>query len=462
MSSISDLRKLSNIISNAVDRIEDICAAKGLEFPSLDKSFSRGDEAAREIPEVYEATNLITSAAGQLAAMARSPAMMMIDVSFKCFQGTALKIAWEADAAEYLRAHGPSHVSDIAKHRDISANKLGRILRLLATTSYVFREVSPDIFANNRLSSLLDSGSSLDNLRSNRNAKYNGLPAYLDLNLEFGAQAAKQLLQTLFDPSTAHSLNFEESALLASYGTKGSLFDYIKRPENERHEKRFDAATASLTAISSFDWARLAKGSIVVDVGGGKGSQSLILARNFPHLCLVIQERDVVIPDAEKYWVEEGMADVVESGRAKLQVHDFFTPQPVKDAAVFYVRGVLLDWPDEYCTTILRNLHDAATPETQLVLQDIITFHACPDPAAEGYKEGLLSVPPEPILANWGVANSYPYYLDMALLNAFHTRSRTVAEYTELLRKGGWKVEDLRHGSLPLAVANQTIIAVPI
>ena len=94
-------------------------------------------------------------------------------------------------------------------------------------------------------------------------------------------------------------------------------------------------------------------------------------------------------------------------------VHDFFTPQPIKDAAIFYLRGVLLDWPDEVGLGILRNLRDAATPATRLVVQDIIASHACPDPAAEGYEQGLLSIPPQPLPVNWGVANSVPYYLDM-------------------------------------------------
>jgi hypothetical protein len=82
-STISDLRKLSSIINSAIDRIEGVCNAKGVDFPSLDTPFSRESEATRTIPEIYDATNLITSAASQLAAMARSPAMMMIDVSFK-------------------------------------------------------------------------------------------------------------------------------------------------------------------------------------------------------------------------------------------------------------------------------------------------------------------------------------------------------------------------------------------
>ena len=38
-----------------------------------------------------------------------------------------------------------------------------RILRLLAT-NYIFTEVTPDVFANNRLSSTLDSGKSVEEL----------------------------------------------------------------------------------------------------------------------------------------------------------------------------------------------------------------------------------------------------------------------------------------------------------
>ena len=40
---------------------------------------------------------------------------------------------------------------------------LARVLRLLAT-NYVFTEVSPDVFANNRLSSVLDTGKSVEEL----------------------------------------------------------------------------------------------------------------------------------------------------------------------------------------------------------------------------------------------------------------------------------------------------------
>jgi hypothetical protein len=38
-----------------------------------------------------------------------------------------------------------------------------RILRLLAT-NHIFTEVSPDVFANNRLSSVLDTGKSVEEI----------------------------------------------------------------------------------------------------------------------------------------------------------------------------------------------------------------------------------------------------------------------------------------------------------
>jgi ubiquinone/menaquinone biosynthesis C-methylase UbiE len=44
----------------------------------------------------------------------------------------------------------------------------------------------------------------------------------------------------------------------------------------------------------------LAQGSTVVDVGGGIGTQSLVLARAFPDLELVVQDREGVIPDGNK------------------------------------------------------------------------------------------------------------------------------------------------------------------
>lgn len=53
-----------------------------------------------------------------------------------------------------------------------------------------------------------------------------------------------------------------------------------------------------LIAIAGFDWKGLPKDSVVVDVGGGVGSQTMVLAKAFDHLKFVVQDRSAVISDS--------------------------------------------------------------------------------------------------------------------------------------------------------------------
>jgi O-methyltransferase domain len=50
--------------------------------------------------------------------------------------------------------------------------------------------------------------------------------------------------------------------------------------------------------LAGYDWERLPEGSLVVDVGGGVGAQSLTVAQHHPQLRFVIQDRESVLGDA--------------------------------------------------------------------------------------------------------------------------------------------------------------------
>lgn len=50
----------------------------------------------------------------------------------------------------------------------------------------------------------------------------------------------------------------------------------------------------------AFNWKSLAKGSVVVDVGGGLGTASLPLARDFPGIQVVVQDLPGVIVEAKQ------------------------------------------------------------------------------------------------------------------------------------------------------------------
>jgi hypothetical protein len=69
---------------------------------------------------------------------------------------------------------------------------------------------------------------------------------------------------------------------------------------------RHSEYTLNICALLGFDWHLLPKGSIMVDVGGGIGSTSMLLASAFSSaegglgLKFVIQDRPVVVEMGEK------------------------------------------------------------------------------------------------------------------------------------------------------------------
>lgn len=55
-----------------------------------------------------------------------------------------------------------------------------------------------------------------------------------------------------------------------------------------------------MALCAAFDWADLPEDALVVDVGGGIGTVSIELAKAFPKLKLLVQDRSKVIEDGKK------------------------------------------------------------------------------------------------------------------------------------------------------------------
>jgi len=51
---------------------------------------------------------------------------------------------------------------------------------------------------------------------------------------------------------------------------------------------------------ASYDWKSLPEGSVVVDVGGGIGTVTKVLANAHPHLRFIIQDQPKVVEDGLK------------------------------------------------------------------------------------------------------------------------------------------------------------------
>ncbi|KAI0339260.1 hypothetical protein BDW22DRAFT_1431862 [Trametopsis cervina] len=288
-----------------------------------------------------------------------------------------------------------------------------------------------------------------------------------------------------------------------AFNTKMRYFEWLEKSENSFRFKRFGKAMTGTggwevpgSVITGFHWHELPTRSVVVDVGGGIGSTSMLLANAFPHLRFIIQDRPPVVEMGVMAW-RARYPEVLDSGRVAFQPHDFFKTQLPFPAelncsrlshesesanetegcdptlsnrlfkapapAVFLMRVITHDWPDSYVTRILLQLRRAAGPDTKLVIADFVLPLACADEvedvvsasvddldgAMNGLKGSKQPLPgtvrtlaPEgsSLLANLGKANAHAYWLDLTMRAMFNSQERTLRELSAVTLSAGWKI----------------------
>lgn len=101
--------------------------------------------------------------------------------------------------------------------------------------------------------------------------------------------------------------------------------------------------------VRGYDWAEIGEG-IIVDIGGSLGSLSIAIARDFPLLRFIVQDRPEVIS------LGRGSLPSDLQARVEFMEHDFFREQPIKDADIYILRWILHDWSDMYAARILQRL----------------------------------------------------------------------------------------------------------
>jgi demethylsterigmatocystin 6-O-methyltransferase len=111
---------------------------------------------------------------------------------------------------------------------------------------------------------------------------------------------------------------------------------------------------------------------LFVDVGGGFGWQCQALRKAYPNLAgrIVLQDRQDII---EKGLVAEEAAPNRELG-IEAASYDFFTPQPIKSARAYFLRGILHNWDDQRCLQILKHQADAMSSggTSTLLIEDFV------------------------------------------------------------------------------------------
>ncbi|RYP12601.1 hypothetical protein DL765_007232 [Monosporascus sp. GIB2] len=174
------------------------------------------------------------------------------------------------------------------------------------------------------------------------------------------------------------SEKINETAFNIAFDTDLPYFPYLKsRPDLEAE---FDSYMQSQSKVhhgakvehllGGFDWGSLREGSQVVDVGGGSGGASLVVARVFKTLRFVVQDQATLIDHARNQKAKAADDEVWQ--RIELQGHDFFDPQPVIGTDVYLLRMIIHDWPDEKAVRILQQLAKAMKPGSRILIMDMV------------------------------------------------------------------------------------------
>lgn len=152
-------------------------------------------------------------------------------------------------------------------------------------------------------------------------------------------------------------------------------------------------------------------------MGGNLGRDALFFRRRFPDLKgrVICQDLPDVITSAKS----------VASQDVEMVPHDFFTPQPVQNAAIYFLHFVLHDWSNDDCVRILRRIRDAMGPKSKIIVNELV-------------------IPEDPEkLKGMEVATS----LDWIVMAAHAARERTEAGWKALIEEAGLLIGGIWMGS---------------
>ncbi|KAK1230372.1 hypothetical protein PQX77_006543 [Marasmius sp. AFHP31] len=453
----SEVHQLLALITNSIASFE----KTGALFPDLnDVSSLMLPESGKNNEQTKHLSAVIVAAALQLAAIFQSPQNLLLNLASGAYKTAALRVCLEGNVTEILREAGPkgAHVREISAINGLDPKILARFLRYLAAL-HIYRELSPGVFANNRISAVMDTGKNVKELFDSTDevAKAAMLswetitdpayPAITPLNKTFPHRCASE--------NHEHEQNHNEPD--AGSPSAVTIFDLLQRPEEAARHRRFAVAMEGMSGVqplesfTAYEWESLPDKAVVVDVGGGIGTISLELAKRYPKLNFVVQDLQGFVEKGNELW-RQRLPEALDTSHNSLSApaHDFFKPQMRKDASIYLLRHVVHNWSDEDSIKILTRLREAAREDTKLILLEIIMPYACRTSNADtetslgsetvipGASAGEA---PVPLLANFGGVNEFAYLMDMTMFALCKDSSeRTIDQFATLFRKSGWKL----------------------
>ncbi|PQE16456.1 O-methyl transferase B protein [Rutstroemia sp. NJR-2017a BVV2] len=211
-------------------------------------------------------------------------------------------------------------------------------------------------------------------------------------------------------PTETHKAAFQKA-----WNTDLPLWTWFQsRPKETAQFNRFMLAQRSSTP-NCFNFFPIeeecgnwpAEKPVFVDIGGASGQQCIEFRRRFPNIKGRVIFQD--LPGEIEHAISQGLPEGVEA-----IVHDFYTPQIIKGAKIYYLRAILHDHADDKARLILKNIMQAMDSESLILLDEMV-------------------------LPNEGV-DWFATQTDLTMLAAFGSMERTEKQWGELLEGVGLRV----------------------
>src|SRR5262245_63389090 len=167
------------------------------------------------------------------------------------------------------------------------------------------------------------------------------------------------------------------------------------------------SAAQSAQVLAALDGTDLAGVRVFCDVAGGRGYMTCALLQAYPHLSGIVLDLPDVVADSDALWARKlGL-----EARCRYVGGDMFKDVPKSDA--YALKMILHDWNDNESVAILENIRRAAAGPARVFIME----HVVPGPDVPHFAK-LFDIH----MMCWGPG-----------------QERTEAEYTELLRRAGWR-----------------------
>jgi len=295
----------------------------------------------------------------------------------------------------------PLSVDEIAKATGAKPQLTGRLLRFLASVD-VIKETSKDTFTSNNVTKNLTIPGSPGGICHSFETvapQYHALPTYLKkVNYESPTDPEHTVFQDAF--------NFE-----------GPAFKWFEdHPENLAYFQEYMSGrrqTIAQTWLSVYPVEAETKGvdpsaPLFVDIGGSIG-----------HICAQFKEIHPNIPGRVILQdLPENIAAALLTPGVEVTAHDFFKPQPIKDAKYYYLAHVLHDWSDRPSRDILGHTKAAMGKDSVILIDEMVL----PD---TGVHSNVTSI-------------------DLEMMCAMASAERTQSQWDELFASVGLKRVETR------------------